>query len=63
MTLDRLGSWVWKLCDGNRNVEQLVDDFAAAEGLSFHEARVAVTGYLKTLIQRGALAVEVPGGK
>ena len=58
--LDRVGSRVWRLCDGERTVEQVVDEFARVYRLSFHEARVAVTGYLKQLVQRGALAIEVP---
>ena len=59
VTLDSLGAQVWTLCDGQRTVENVVDDFAAAHGLSFHEARVAVTQYLRLLIRRGVLAVEL----
>ena len=55
--LDKLGVYVWKLCDGKRRVEDIIDSFAGEFGLSFHEARVAVTGYLKTLVQRGALVI------
>lgn len=55
--LDPLGAQVWELCDGERSVEAIVDAFAAAHRLSFHEARVAVTGYLSQLVQRGALAI------
>jgi hypothetical protein len=58
--LDHLGAEVWRLCDGRRTVEQIVDRFAGAHGLTFHEARVAVTEYLRTLMQRGALAVVFP---
>lgn len=57
VTLDRLGTQVWQLCDGQRTVEEVVDTFASAHRLSFHEARIAVTGYLKGLVQRGALAM------
>ena len=55
--LDRLGCEVWDLCDGRRSVEEMVDAFAARHALSFHEARVAVTGYLRELLRRGLLAV------
>jgi len=58
--LDRLGSQVWNLCDGERTVEEVVDEFARLHGLSFHEARVAVTGYIRQLVQRGALAIAMP---
>ena len=60
LTLDRLGSEIWNLCDGQRTVEEAIDVFAERHALTFHEARVAVTGYLKALVQRGALAVELP---
>jgi len=60
MRLDRVGARVWRLCDGERTVEQVVDAFAGEYNLTFHEARVAVTGYLRQLVQRGALAIEMP---
>ncbi len=55
--LDRLGSQVWRWCDGERSVEDIIDAFAGEHDLTFHEARVAVTGYIKSLVQRGALAI------
>ncbi len=57
--LDRLGTEVWQLCNGQCTVEDVIDTFASAHGLTFHEARVSVTGYLKELVQRGALAMVV----
>ena len=58
--LDRIGARLWDLCDGDRTVEAIVDEFARAYTLSFHEARVAVTTYLSQLVQRGVLAVVMP---
>lgn len=60
IVLDRLGTQIWQSCDGQRTVEQIVDGFAQAHRLSFHEARTAVTGYLRELIERGALAIAMP---
>jgi len=57
LRLDPLGAQVWDMCDGERTVEAIVDAFAAEHGLSFHEARVAVTEYIGRLVRRGALAV------
>ncbi len=57
--LDCLGSQVWSLCDGRHTVEEVVDAIATRHRLTFHESRVAVTNYLRTLIQRGVLAVEM----
>ena len=59
LVLDRMGTRIWRLCDGERTVETIVERFAEQHGLSFHEARVAVTNYLKLLVQRGALAIAV----
>ncbi|MFH1731971.1 MAG: PqqD family protein [Planctomycetota bacterium] len=58
--LDRLGSQVWRLCDGERTVETVVDSFAADHELTFHEARVAVAGYISSLVKRGVLAIVMP---
>ena len=63
VVLDRLGLEVWRLCDGVRTVEAVVDAFAAAHGLTFHEARAAVTGYINSLVRRGVLAVVLAEGR
>jgi len=57
LTLDAIGSEIWGLCNGQRTVEDVVDIFALRYRLSFHEARISVTEYLKTLIQRSVLAI------
>lgn len=57
MALDPLGAQVWRWCDGSRTVEGVVDLFAREYGYSFHEARIAVTEYIKALVQRGILAI------
>ena len=64
ITLDRIGEQVWRLCDGRRSVEAIVDAFAQAHRLTFHEARVSVTNYIRMLAERGALAIvmDKPGG-
>jgi hypothetical protein len=59
--LDALGAGVWRLCDGRRTVEEIVDATAAAHRLTFHEARTAVTDYLARLIRRGILAIAFAG--
>ena len=56
-TLDKLGTEVWDLCDGERTVEEIVDAFASRHRLTFHEARASVTGYMSELVRRGAIAI------
>ncbi len=57
--LDKMGMWVWDLCDGDRNVEEIIDNFSVRFKLTFHEARVSVTSYVKDLTERGALVLIV----
>lgn len=58
LALDAIGAQVLAWCDG-RTVEALVDAFAARYGLTFHEARVAVSGYLRLLVERHVVALEI----
>ena len=59
VTLDGIGARVWRWCDGTRTVEEVIDLFRGTYSLTFHEARAAVTGYLRMLIKRGILAVAI----
>lgn len=58
--LDRLGREVWEMCDGDRTVENIIDQFCGQHRLTFHEGRVAVTAYLKSLLERGLVAMAFP---
>ena len=60
VVLDRVGSQMWRQCDGERTVEAVIDAFAATHDLTFHEARVAVTTYIKSLVKRGVLVIVMP---
>jgi hypothetical protein len=59
--LDELGTEVWRLCDGERTVEQITEIFAERHRLTFHEGRVSVTAYVKELMQRGLIVVGAQG--
>ncbi len=61
MRLDALGAEVWRLCDGERTVEQVIDKFAASHRLTFHESRAAVTTYVRRLVERGVLVIVEEG--
>lgn len=60
VALDRLGREVWEACDAQRNVEQIIDAFAARHGLGFHEARLTVMQFLRMLAQRRLLVLVGP---
>ncbi len=55
--LDRLGEEVWQACDGKRTLETIVEAFATAHKLSFHEARLCVMQFIKMLSERNLVAL------
>jgi len=57
--LDSIGTEIWQLCDGINTVEKIVTIISEKYELTFHESRVAVTEYLKMLIERGIVAIRV----
>jgi hypothetical protein len=58
--LDRVGSEVWRACDGRRSVEQIVEGFAGRHQLGFHAARLPVVQFLQSLVERNLIALIVP---
>lgn len=55
--LDAVGLSVLDLCDGQRDIERIIEKFAADNKLSFREAQLSVTKFLQQLTQRGVVAV------
>jgi hypothetical protein len=55
--LDKLGTAVLELCDGRRSVERIVESFAADHKLTFREAQLSVTQFLRMLTERGVVAI------
>ncbi len=60
LTLDEIGSFVWRLCDGNHSVREIIRALAARYKLHRKEAEVSVVAYLRTLAKRRLIAVAVP---
>ena len=50
--LDELGTTVWDMIDGNRSVQQIIEEFSAKYRVHLKEAEVAVTSFVKTLGKR-----------
>jgi hypothetical protein len=55
--LDALGEEVWSSCDGERTLERIIEDFAARHRIRFHEGRVAVLTFLRSLVERRLIAL------
>ena len=58
--MDEVGQEVWRWCNGRRTTEQIIERFANKYNLRFHDARVAVTQYLRTLVQRNLVVLVLP---
>ncbi len=55
--LDGAGTAVLELCDGRRNVEEVIEIFAREHKLGFRESQLAVTQFLRELLRRGIIAL------
>ncbi len=60
VALDKLGTEVYRAVNGRRTVEQIIDAFAEAHRLRFHEARLAVMQFLRMLAERNIVALAIP---
>jgi hypothetical protein len=58
--LDETGREVWLACDGERRLEQIIEEFADRHQLKFHEARLCIVAFLRSLAERNLLALVVP---
>ena len=57
LELDSMGSYVWRLIDGERSVGTIITTFAKEYKVSNMEAETAVTSFIKTLGQRGFIGL------
>ena len=59
LTLDRVGSSVWDLCDGGHTVRDLIGRLADEHQLSRKEAELSMITYLRQLAQRGVVGIAI----
>ena len=60
VVLDEVGSFVWKMCDGEHSIEQVIEALADKYKLTRREVEVSVNEYLRMLAKRGMILVAVP---
>ncbi len=63
IALDAVGSDVWELCDGERDVESVVRAIVKSHKLTRREAEVSVTMFLQTLAKKNLVGLMSAGGK
>lgn len=61
--LDEVGSDVWELCDGERDINSIVSALAKAHKLVRREAEASVTMFLQTLAKKNLIGLMSAGGK
>jgi len=58
--LDPYGREVFEACDGKCSVTGIIRRFAKSHQIALAEAEKAVTAFLKTLVAKGLVAMEIP---
>lgn len=59
IVLDKMGSIVWKMCDGKHTVEDIVRRLMTVTGLSRRNVELAVYHYIKTLVMKGLIELRI----
>jgi hypothetical protein len=57
IALDEIGSGIWRLCDGEHTLADLLLWMRRRWQFSYKEAEMGVTNYLKALMERGVLVM------
>jgi hypothetical protein len=57
LQLDSMGSRVWQMFDGVKEVKTIIGEVADQSGLSLQEAEISVTTFLRQLGQRGLILI------
>lgn len=60
LALDKVGSLVWELCDGEHTVNEIIDVLVSRYKLKRREAEVALIAYLQQLIKRRLIGLIPP---
>jgi hypothetical protein len=57
IALDALGAEVYGACDGTTTTERIIEAFAKRHKIRFHEARLSVLAFLKSLVTRNLVVL------
>lgn len=63
ITLDEVGTQVWRMCDGHTSVASMIDRLRDEYKLDRKEAEVSLLSYLKTLGQKRFVGFLIDGEK
>ena len=57
LQLDTMGSIVWQMLDGEKNIKDIIKAVSHHNGLSLQEAEISVTGFFRELGRRGLILI------
>ncbi len=60
VVLDEVGTFVWKMCNGEHSIEQIGEALSDEYKLTRREVEVSLNEYLRMLAKRGMILVAVP---
>jgi hypothetical protein len=63
IALDVLGAEVYRACDGTTTTERIIEAFAHHHKIRFHEARLSVLAFLRSLVARNLVVLVAPEAK
>ncbi len=63
VVLDRIGSFLWALCDGQNTVDHVISTIRNEYKLERKEAEVSTLTYLKQLTEKGLIGLAVANRK
>lgn len=58
--LDKIGSMIWELCDGETTVKEIVEALHEKYKMLTHEAEISLNAYFRQLNKRGLLGFILP---
>lgn len=61
VVLDTLGSQVWINCDGDTNVEDIIQALCMKHKMTRKESELSLFSYLQQLVQRGYIGLQMKG--
>lgn len=60
LELDAMGTKVWLMIDGKKDVKSIIKEVSGASGMSLHESEISVTTFFRQLGRRGILNLGQP---
>jgi hypothetical protein len=61
VVLDKLGTEVWLICDGETTINEIVEKLCKKHKMSRKESEISLFSYLQQLVKRGYIGLQMKG--